>query len=59
MIDRYNHYRTDEDRLDDYKDNPICDECGEPITDAYYYNIMGEKICVSCMDGHREENYDL
>ena len=32
---------------------PVCSECGEPIQDDMLYEIGGEFICESCMDGHK------
>ncbi len=29
---------------------PVCDECGNPIQDGYYYDIGGDVICSRCLD---------
>ena len=29
---------------------PVCDGCGEVITDDYYYEITGEIYCEDCMN---------
>ena len=29
---------------------PICDICGEHITDEHFYMIDGKKICQECLD---------
>lgn len=29
---------------------PVCDECGNPIQDDYYYDIAGITLCPECMD---------
>ena len=35
---------------------PVCEYCGEPIQERYYYIIDGERICRECLDHHfREE----
>jgi len=56
LIDNYDLFRANEDRLlDQIKNNPVCDECGEIITDEFFYDIYGHNICIDCMNGHREE----
>lgn len=57
MIDAYDYFRANEDRLyDAIKNNPVCDECGEIITDDYFYKFDDQNICIDCMDQHRETN---
>ena len=29
---------------------PKCDYCGEPIQDDYYFDIMGDRVCESCVE---------
>ena len=29
---------------------PVCDCCGEPIQDEFFYEIDCEKICPSCLE---------
>lgn len=37
---------------------PKCDNCGEPITDEYFYNIDGTYICETCMRDEYRKNTD-
>lgn len=38
---------------------PICEICGEYITDDYGYRINGELICAECLDdGYKERIQD-
>ena len=36
---------------------PVCDICGEHITDDYYYTIGGITFHLDCADRHSVENY--
>lgn len=29
---------------------PVCDICGETITDIYYYDVDGDIMCEGCFD---------
>lgn len=29
---------------------PVCDICGETITDIYYYDVYGDIMCEGCFD---------
>lgn len=29
---------------------PVCDICGEPIQEEFYYDVDGELYCKKCMD---------
>ena len=31
-----------------YEGLPTCDECGEKITEGYYWEIDGERLCTDC-----------
>ena len=33
---------------------PVCAWCHEPITEEFYYDILGEKVCSSCIGDCRE-----
>jgi len=55
IIDAYDFYRANEDRLyDQIKNNPICNECGEIITNEFYYKVDGKNYCTDCMDNYKE-----
>ena len=34
---------------------PVCDDCGEPIQDEYYYDINGFIICPDCLKEYKCE----
>jgi formylmethanofuran dehydrogenase subunit E len=35
---------------------PVCEDCGEPIQDEYYFEVEGEILCEECMhDRYRQE----
>lgn len=34
---------------------PVCDICGEPIQDGYYYDICDMTICPTCMADHERQ----
>lgn len=38
---------------------PVCEVCGEPITDDCLYDLGGELICEECMNSFRRytDNY--
>ena len=36
---------------------PVCDICGERITDDYYYTIGNITFHLDCADRHSVENY--
>ena len=58
LLDNYDLWeRHDRERERELKKFPKCDCCGEPITDDYYYDIDGDKICKDCLDKwYRVEN---
>ena len=29
---------------------PVCDYCGEPVQEGYYYEIGGWVVCESCLE---------
>lgn len=31
---------------------PVCEECGEPIQDDYYYEFEGLSYCPDCVSSH-------
>lgn len=37
---------------------PVCTECGERITDDFFYDINGECICERCMDANYKKSTD-
>jgi len=41
----YSDYLEDEE-----KDLPVCDRCGERITEDHYYQIDGDIWCPDCVD---------
>jgi len=36
---------------------PVCDLCGEPITDDYYYEVGGIVFHLGCADRHSVDDY--
>ena len=46
-IDFERHSAAQEEKL---KRAPICDECGQPIQDDFYYEIDGNKYCEECIN---------
>lgn len=36
---------------------PVCDVCGDPITDDYYYMVGGMKFHLSCAECHSVDSY--
>lgn len=36
---------------------PVCDICGEPITDDYYYEVGGIVFHLGCAERHSVESY--
>lgn len=37
---------------------PKCDNCGEHITDEYFYNIDGTFLCEECIRDYRQNTED-
>lgn len=49
--DRYDYYNAKmQSRL------PVCDECGEPIQEDFYYELNGEKVCDCCLLDYCKNN---
>ncbi len=42
--------RRDEEDAEWLESRPVCDFCGEAITDDYYYEIGEDIICKACLD---------
>lgn len=49
--------RYDRECANDEKYYPVCDICGERITDDYYYEVAGMKFHLECADCHSVESY--
>ena len=39
------------------KKRPVCEHCGEPITDDYYYKIDDCRVCSDCLKDYCNENF--
>lgn len=39
------------------KKQPVCEVCGEPITDDYYYKIDDCVVCSDCLKDYCNENF--
>lgn len=37
---------------------PVCEYCGHPIQDEYYYSINDEAVCQDCLDAHFRKDID-
>lgn len=47
-----------EDECEDFESKcPVCDICGEPITDDYYYEVAGIKFHLDCADRRSVDSY--
>lgn len=55
MGDRYDSRDIEEERF--IKMCPVCDICGERITDDYYYEVGGMIFHLDCADRHSVESY--
>ena len=38
---------------------PVCDCCGQPIWDAWYYEINGDKVCDNCVIDNLHDNCEV
>lgn len=43
-------YEPDEDEVKWFKSRPVCDECGNRITDDYKYMVDDCTLCEECMN---------
>lgn len=51
MGDPYDDFLNHEAQAEEWLSRlPVCDICGEPIQDDYYYRLGGEIICEHCME---------
>lgn len=55
MGDRYDTRDIEEERF--VKMCPICDICGERITDDYFYEVGGMRFHLDCADRRSVESY--
>lgn len=44
----------DKDNYDWELSLPMCDKCGEAILDESYYDILGTKYCLRCLDKYKK-----
>ena len=60
MMDVYDLWQLHDDEQEKHlKELPVCDYCGEPVQDEYYYQINDEVICTKCMNEQfRKETED-
>lgn len=60
MESLYAHLRAEEDREAAFlKSRPICEECGNPITDERMYDVYGEILCSECMEDKFSTDTDV
>ena len=61
MADPYDDFLAHEAMAEKWLERlPVCDICGEPIQDEYYYIVGGDRICEHCMESEfRFENEEL
>lgn len=58
MTDPYEDFcRHDWEEAEREKRYPVCDICGERITDEYYYELGGYRFHLGCAERHRTEDY--
>lgn len=53
-FERYDAYQAEE-----LKKRPVCEYCGEPITDDHYYEIFEEKVCSDCLKEYCDRNFKV
>ena len=53
-FERYDAYQVEE-----LKKRPVCEVCGEPIVDDYYYDIFDQKVCSDCLKEYCNENFKV
>ena len=59
MIDNYNKWEMyDTEQEKKLAKLPLCDICGEPIQDDYYFEINGERICEDCLTENYRKDID-
>ena len=59
--DNNDYARMEDERIARLEEKlPKCDDCGEPITDDYLYEIDGEILCEECFnDRYRNATEDF
>ncbi len=55
-LDAFN--RRDAEEAEWLASLPVCDLCGEPIQDEYYYEIEGKEVCPECLNYHFRKEVD-
>lgn len=49
--------RQDYEDAEREKRYPVCDICGDRITDDYYYEVAGYRFHLGCAECHSTEDY--
>lgn len=58
MTDPYEDFcRHDWEEAEREKRYPVCDICGERITDEFYYEVFGYRFHLGCAEFHSTESY--
>lgn len=58
MTDPYEDFcRHDWEEAEREKKYPVCDICGERITDEFYYEVFGYRFHLGCAECHSTESY--
>lgn len=58
MSDPYADFeRQDYEDAEREKLYPVCDICGDRITDDYYYEVAGMKFHLECAERHSVDSY--
>jgi len=53
-FERYDAWQAEE-----LKKRPVCEHCGEPITDDHYYNLFDCRVCPDCLKEYCNENFKV
>lgn len=51
--DNYDQWLAHEARQDQWlSERYVCEYCGQPIQEDFYYEINGDFVCEKCLDKH-------
>ena len=59
MPDNYSQLERHEAEMERrLSQRPVCEDCGEPIQDEFYFNVEGEILCEECMHDRYRKRAD-
>ena len=59
MVDNYSMWERNEREMErKLASRPVCEDCGNPIQDEFYFEVEGDILCEECMHDRYRKSAD-